>query len=206
MRDLPPPFRFDIGKLVQTGRRLVEHRVTGVSINLPFVSFSVSPDDVERGVAREVVIRLADRRVLNAFECCDNCIDQALSSLQEIRRLLVDKQVELAGHSDCGLYLLLELQNEAIRQFLSFEQSLRSESAGATSTIPHHPDFYRVPETKQSYFAALEMLRGHLYRCLEQVAKVADIEIPKISQHMRYDEAWQLSAYVEPALDTRDEV
>jgi hypothetical protein len=39
------------------------------------------------------------------------------------------------------------------------------------------------------------MLRAHLYRCLAQVSKVAGISIPKISEHMRYDEAWQLEAY-----------
>jgi hypothetical protein len=33
--------------------------------------------------------------VLSACECCDDCIDRALASLQEIRRTLVDKQVEL---------------------------------------------------------------------------------------------------------------
>jgi len=39
------------------------------------------------------------------------------------------------------------------------------------------------------------MLRAHLYRCLTQVSKIADIKIPKITDAMRYDEAWQLEAY-----------
>lgn len=59
----------------------------------------MKPDKMERKVAREVVIRLADRRVLTSAECCDNCIDQALASLQEIRRIIVDKQVELSHHT-----------------------------------------------------------------------------------------------------------
>ena len=79
MRDLPPPFRFDLRSLLSGVRRKVNSRVDGVCINLPFVTFNVKPDDLEQKIARELVIRLADRRVLNAFECCDDCIDRVRS-------------------------------------------------------------------------------------------------------------------------------
>jgi hypothetical protein len=129
MRDLTPPFRFDLGSLISGARKRVNSRVDGVGINLPFVTFNVKPDDLEQKVAREIVIRMAERRVLNAFECCDNCIDQALESLQKIRSLLVDKQVELANHTDSALYVLTEAMGDAIRQFLTFEQRLKQEPA-----------------------------------------------------------------------------
>jgi hypothetical protein len=157
--------------------------VDGVSLNLPFVSVSVKPQDLERRVAREVIIRMADRRVLNAFECCDDCIEYALGSLQEIRRILVDKQVDLADEADGPLYLLLEAMAEGIRQFSTFEQ------------MPS-----QHPERRQMYFGALEMLRAHLHRVLGQVALIASIEIPKIADRMRYDNVWELEAYVRPAL------
>lgn len=182
MRDLKVPFRFNIASLVRQACRL-PIQVDGVSISLPFVSVTVKPNDVERKVAREVVIRLADRRVLNAFECCDDCIDKALASLQDIRSLLVDKQVELSNQADGPLYLLLEVMLEGIRQFFTFEERLNHSFEG-----------------RQAYFAALEMLRAHLYRALSQVAAIAVIEIPKISSHMRYDEVWQVEAYVKPEL------
>jgi hypothetical protein len=95
MRELPPPFKLDLRALLAKAKRQAGTRLGAVTIRLPFVSFSVAPNDLEQRVAREVVIRTADRRVLNAFECCDSCIEQALASLQDIRRLLVDKQVEL---------------------------------------------------------------------------------------------------------------
>lgn len=186
MRDLEPPFQFDLSNLVGRARRTFGKRIEGVSINLPFVSFSVAPADLEKQAAREIVIRLADRRILNAFECCDSCIDQALESLQRIRSLLVDKQVELAGCTDGALYLLIEFMLEGLRQFLTFEQ--RISSAGSR----------RPYESQKTYFAALEMLRAHLHRCLAQVSVVADIEIPRIADHMRYDASWQLEAYVVP--------
>jgi hypothetical protein len=182
-----PPFQFDLISLIERVRR-IPRSVDGVAINLPFVSVSVKPDDLERQTAREVVIRLADRRVLNAFECCDNCIRNALISLQEIRRFLVEKQVELSDFSDGPVYLLLEAMLEAIRQFFTFEQRLDVDSHSGQ---------------RDKYFSALEMLRAHLYRVLQQVAVLASIEIPKISDRMRYDEVWQTEAYVRtPPLST----
>jgi len=183
-RDLKPPFKFDISGIVKRLRGLPVS-VDGVTISLPFVEVNVKADNIERKVAREVVIRLADRRVLNSFECCDNCIKEALKSLQEIRQIVVDKQVELSAKTDGVLYLLLDSIRDAIRQFLTFEQRLSSSR-----------DF----ENRELYFAGLEMLRGHIHRALLQVSKIADMEIPGISNHMRYDGNWQLAAYKQPRL------
>ena len=182
MRDATPPFQFDISGILARAKRLPA-KLDGVTLHLPFIDVAVKPQNVERRVAREVVIRLADHRILNASECCDSCIEEALRSLQDIRTRLVDKQVELADSTDGALYLLLELMLAGIRQFLTFEQRL-------------------VPRgcANPQYFTALEMLRAHLYRCLAQVATIADTTIPRISEAMRYDDAWQVDAYTPPAL------
>ena len=200
MRDIKPPFKFDFGSQIERARGKLNSRVGSVCINLPFLSFSLNPDDIEKKVAKEIVIRLADRRVLNANECCDDCIDQALSSLQEIRRILVDKQVELSNLPDSPMYLLIELQVEAIRQFLTFEERLKRSAGKQDILIGAPASFRRQAETRELYFAALEMLRAHIHRCMLQIAKIADSSIPKIVDHMRYDEAWQLDAYQEPRL------
>lgn len=194
MRNLPPPFKFDLSGLVQKARRHARKRLDGITINLPFVSLSVRPDDLEQKAAREIVIRLADKRVLNAFECCDSCVEQALNSLQEIRRMLVDKQVALSDQTDGAVYLIVEFMLEAIRQFFTFEETLRTANPnfpGDFHTRAHRHDL-------QPYFAALEMLRGHLFRCLTQIALAAGTTIPKIAQNMRYEDAWQLDAYRTP--------
>lgn len=202
MREYSPPFKFDLRSLIVRTRQKLNTQVDGVSINLPFISFNVKPDDVQQHVAREIIIRMADRRVLNAFECCDNCIDQALASLQEIRAMLVDKQVELGKLTESPVYLLAEFMREGIRQFLTFEQRLQGESTRSPIVLAQNSDFHRPPDTREKYFAALEMLRAHLHRCLLQVAKVADMPIPKISKNMRYDEAWMLDAYEPPLLES----
>jgi len=200
MRNSKPPFKFDFRAQIKEARRKLNSRVGSVSINLPFLSFSLNPDDLEKRIAKEIVIRLSDRRVLNAFECCDSCINHALSSLQEIRRILVDKQVELSDVPDSPLYLLIELQVEAIRQFLTFEQRIDATAKFEGISNDRFYESQRPPDVREMYFAALEMLRAHLHRCLLQISKIADTSIPKISEHMRYDEAWQIEAYEVPKL------
>lgn len=190
MRDFSPPFRFDLDALLKQARRF-PLRVDGVSISLPFVSFSVKPNDVERKVAREIGIRLANKRVLNASECCDNCIDQALDSLKDIRSLLVDKQVELVEHTDGSLYLMLEVMLEGIRQFFTFEEQLHFSAAD------QRWNRLRTHEQRQMYFAALEMLRAHLHQSLAQIATIADLKLPRIAAHVGYDQ-WQIAVYNVP--------
>ena len=197
MKDPKLPFRFDFAKLLEKAKTQFGNRVEGVAINLPFVSFSVKPEDAELKVAKEIVIRMSDKRVLNAFECCDNCIDRALESLQSIRAMLVEKQVELSHAENGSLYLLIELMLEGIRQFLTFQERL--EQLDNTQHLIYAPsDFRRQRDTREQYFAALEMLRAHLHRSLLQVAAIAKIDIPKILSNMRYSQAWQLEAYERP--------
>lgn len=170
---------FDVSATVERLRRLPV-KVDGVTINFPFLKVLVKPDRTESKVAKEVVIRLADRRVLNSFECCDDCIENALRSLQEIRQIIVDKQVELSDHSDGVLYILLDSIRESIRQFLTFEQRLQNRHGN---------------RNREQYFAGLEILRGHIHRTLIQISKIAKMKIPGIVDHMRYDENWQLDSY-----------
>ena len=117
------------------------------------------------------------------------------SPLPYARALLVDQQVELADLADGPLYLILDMMREGIRQFLTFEQQL-----GTRERSSRPPEAHRRRDVQALYFAGLEALRAHLHRCLIQVAAIADVEIPGIAEHMRYDPAWALEAYTRPAL------
>lgn len=196
MRSGDIPFKFDLTDLLGRARRQVAGRIGNVTLNLPFVSIEVSPKDRERAVAREVVLRLRDRRVLSAWECCDDCIDRALTSLKEIRQLIVDKEVELAELQDGPLFIMLDAMAAGIRQFMTFEELLRrGEDA------PPHPrfaEFYRPADMRQAYFDGLEILRGHLSRCLGQVALIAGVPAPTDGIIENYQGPWQLEAYQEP--------
>lgn len=198
MRSGDIPFKFDLTNLLARARRQVADRVGDVTLNLPFISIAVSPKDRERRVAREVVLRLRDRRVLSAWECCDDCIDKALTSLREIRQIIVDEEVKLADLQDGPLFLLLDAMAIGIRQFMTFEELLRrSENA------PRHPrfgEFHRPIDVRQSYFDGLEILRGHLSRCLGQIASIAGMPEPTDGIIENYMGPWQLEAYQTPQL------
>lgn len=199
MRNFNPPFKFDLRDLITRAREKLNDRVSGVSIKLPFLTFSVQPEATETKVAKEIVIRLADRRVLNSFECCDDCVDKALTSLQEIRSFLVNKQVELSSLTNGPVYLLIEFMLEAIRQFFTFEERLRNRKYSQLE-LPRH---FQPTDNREQYLAALEMLRAHLHRCLLQISTIAETTIPKIAEHMRYNDIWQLEAYEAPATENR---
>lgn len=85
---------------------------------------------------------------------------------------------------DGPLYVLLDSIRDAIRQFLTFEQRLQK----------------REFESRELYFAGLEMLRAHIHRTLLQISKIGAMAIPGISTHMRYDDQWQIEAYKKPTL------
>lgn len=198
MRTGAIPFKFDMNDLLARAKRQLGGRLGNVTLNLPFVSIEVSPKDREKQVAREVVIRLKDRRVLSAWECCNNCIDNALGSLQEIRKTLVDKQVELSDTQDGPLFVLLEAMLLGIRQFLTYEELLKQSDVAHDN--PRYGDYHRPPDTRQAYFDALEVLRGHLSRCLGQVATIAGMELPAEGLILHYRGNWQIEAYEPPEL------
>lgn len=197
MRSGDIPFKFDVTDLLARARRLANNHLGDVNITLPFLSIGVSPASREQKIACELVIWLKDRRVLSAWECCDDCIDKSLASLREIRKTLVEKQIQLTELQDGPLYLLLDAMATGIRQFMTFEELLNRD-AGAPPH-PRFPDFHRPPDTWQTYFDALEVLRGHLSRCLAQIAAIAGMPVPTQGLIANYQGPWLLEAYQEPA-------
>ncbi|MGB2713737.1 MAG: hypothetical protein WBC51_06135, partial [Vicinamibacterales bacterium] len=173
--------QIDVASVITRARRLPKPKVDGVSISLPFLTINVTADDIERKVAQEVLIRLRDKRVLVAGECCDSCIEHALKSIMEIRSILVDKQVKVANE-DSAAFVLFDLMLAGIRQFLTFTEQ-------------------RDPVThRQEYFAALETLRGHLLRCIEQLANVCGTSLG-LSNRLTFDSNWQPQVY-RPLIDS----
>ncbi len=195
-RNLPLPFKIDIGEAIAKFRRLPV-TIDGISIKLPFVELKVKTDDLEQRVAREIAIRLSDRRILNAYECCDDCIDNALRSLHEIREIAVNAQVQLSHNIDGPLYVLLDAIRQPIREFLTFQERLDlPPGSRLRNRVPSNMCY--PADHRDYYFAALEMLRTHIHRVLLQIAKIANIRIPSISESMRYSDAWDLQMYLQP--------
>jgi hypothetical protein len=189
-------FEFNFDKLLGKAIEQAKKNIDGIEINLPFFTLSIKPNDIEKKVARELLIRLPDKRVLSSKECCDDCIDRSLASLQEIRKTLVEAQVSLADFHEGGLFLLIEFMVEGIRQFITFEENLRIDSSLKDSA--QFKDLYRPRDIREEYFKILEQLRFHIHSCLTQIATIADMKTPKIASYLKSDETWLLSLYHTP--------
>lgn len=192
-------FKFDVSDVVINALRSPSALQGATAFELPFVTILANPSAFERKIANDLLISLGDRRVLSSSECCDNCIDQALQSLQEIRSLLLECRLKLA-EEQCGILCrLMELMLTSIRQFLTFEQSLEIARIGE---LDSSSEFYRLPEERQIYFDALEQLRGHLSRCMGQISVVADLNLPSDGFVAGYQGPWQMEAYLPIAAPT----
>ncbi len=188
------PLQFDVRKLIAKGRRSLNKRVTGAQIRLPGFTFIVAPVDPEVKVARQLVVWLADRRVLKASECCDDCIDRSLASLLKIREHLVQRQVELADLPDGALFFLIEFVVQGLRQFLTHEERLKAEF-GDEQDSQRSPDFHRPHDLREHYFAALKVLRAHIAGATTQIATIAGVSLPDIPDYLRV-QTWDDTNYV----------
>lgn len=169
--------KFNVSSILRKAKNLPKPKIKGITVNLPFLSVDLVPSDEENKIAREVLIRLRDKRVLVAWQCCDNCIKHALDSIQEIRSLLVGKQVEIANE-ESALFIIFDLMLAGIRQFL-------------TLTERYDPHF-----NKEEFQDALNILRGHLIRCIDEVAKVGNITPPEFYRQ-NFIQEWERNIYLD---------
>lgn len=198
MTEQDKPFKFDFTEIFSDSYDNFSHLNGSVSINLPFISFSFEPKNEERNVAREILVKMSDRRVLISQECCDNCIQRSINSLLEIREFLVNKQMEISHLTDSPIYILIELQVEAIRQFLTFEEKIKSQNQDGILIKSKRHDGGSSLLLQEQYFSSLEILRSHIHKCLNQISKIAKIEVPKNIIEMDYDESWRTNLYTSP--------
>lgn len=186
---------------MKTALQRSKRYVDSVSITMPFGTINLKPNEIESETAKEIVIFLSDRRVLDASECCDSCVSAALQSIQEIRAFLVQKELILKGHTDSVLYLLIEMMLTAIRQFQTHCERLQLPSR--TVGLEQNGD---------SYYEALNALRGTLLALLSQIANIARIPLGQkvllgnyssieVSEKGDYLVRWQSDQYL---LETRD--
>ncbi len=173
--------QFKVQKLLKKAKKRIGQSVDGISITLPLISANLKIRQVERQIAREVAVKLKNRRVLKPRkEADEHNIEKEIASIQKIRGLLVEKQVELA-QSDLGdgdFYLIIEFMLAPINQFLSF-----------------HEKWSRKKGDLEAYRSTYELLRDHVCSCLAQIYRIARMKIPPDLVYSRYDRKWNLDAY-----------
>lgn len=172
-------FKFNISEFYMRAQKLPKPKVSDVNINLPFLRFKVRVSNNDKKIAKEVLIRLRDKRVLVAWECCDDCIKNALASIQEIRSLLVQKQVEIADEKS-PLFQIFDLMLIGIRQFLTYSEELAKRNKHVK---------------KEELFGTLDILRGHLLRCIQEITKIGKVS-PQLTNRLEFNKIWSTEIYL----------
>ncbi len=136
-----------------------------ISLSIPFgISIVIQPEKKESEIAKEVIIKLIDRRILNAKECCGSCIKKSLASLMEIKGQLIDIKVKLANKTDSALFYLIDYIIISINTFLDFIERYKIEDE---------------EQNKAIYFDALEKIRSHISQCMFEIAKIGKFKIDR---------------------------
>lgn len=186
------PMEFDFSQFFTPLNNLISRNLKGVSINILGITFSFDYSKDDEKIAKEILVFLADKRVLNSKECCDNCIKDSIESILDIRKFLVQKQIELIGYETQPLFLIVEFLLETVRQFLTHSEKIKKSYAAAHS---QKSDLIMHYGEKEAFFSALEIFRTHIHSCFVQIAKIAKINTPKIQFRLEAQNEWHTPIY-----------
>jgi hypothetical protein len=157
-----------------------------ISLSFPFsinASFKFRDEIID--IAKESVITLIDRRILNSQECCGSCIQESLNSLKEIKSDLVNIKKRLRNHINSPLFYFIDYIMVSINSFFDFMER--------NNLIVNREQY-----EKQIYFDALEIIRNHIAKCLYEIAIIGKISIG--NNHYAFKDGeigWQENNYYE---------
>jgi len=171
-------------RIISTSNDKIE--LDNISLSFPFLvsaSFKFEKGIVD--IAKETILSLIDRRILNAFECCANCINDALKSLKEIKLELISIKKQLKNNINSPLFYYIDYIVISINAFFDFMER---------NNLIDSEDF----ATKDIYFDALEMMRNHIAQCMFEIAKIGKMQIDNKRYAFKNGEmGWKESYYSE---------
>lgn len=156
--------------------------VDAVSISIPFgIKFNVTPTKNEVKTAKETILTLIDRRILNSKECCANCIKKSVESLKEIKSDLIQIKIGLVDCMNSSLYYFIDYIIISINSFTDFIER----------------NHINEEEHKIIYFDGLEKIRKHIALCMIEISKIGKISIDrKIFAFQQQDNLWIKENYL----------
>jgi hypothetical protein len=164
--------------LLDKSKKLKDRVEVGeITINFPGFSVPISINNKQKNIAREIIIFVRDKRVLSSTECCTNCINYSLISLMNIRTFLVEKQMNIKN-VDTALFLLIDFALSGIRGFMTYTEGIEN-----------------IDQNRETYFYALNIIRGHLLRVFDEIIKIAEIP-DKFGCRLDFVATWQKDLYV----------
>ena len=151
-----------------------------ISLSFPFgVNIQIKPVESEIKIAREVIIKLIDRRILNAAECCAECIQRAIDSLKEIKADLIDIKCKLTDNINRPIYYFIDYIVLSINSFLDFIERYKID----------------MEMNRPTYFDALEKLRRHIAKCMVEISKIGECKIDTTHYAFKNNAEWIYDNY-----------
>ena len=137
-------------------------KLESLSIGIPFVNvnFQIN-DDLEKEIINEVLIRSEDKRFLTSWQCCASCTGNAIESVLEYRKFLLDQKVKLSKIQKSQFIQVLNYLLEEVKKFLSISEKCNIQR-------------------NQKYLSEqLEILRNNILKALHKFCSDTKIKYPK---------------------------
>ena len=95
-------------------------KLESLSIDIPFVNINFKIDnDQEKEIINEILIRSEDKRFLTSWQCCASCTENAIESVLEYRKFLVDQKVNLSKIKNSQFLAVIDYLLDEVKKFLS---------------------------------------------------------------------------------------
>lgn len=100
-------------------------KIESLSIGTPFlnINFKIN-DDVEKEIVDEVLIRSEDKRFLTSWQCCASCTENAIESVIEYRKFLLDQKVKISKVKNSQFLKIISYLLDEVKKFLSISEKL----------------------------------------------------------------------------------
>jgi hypothetical protein len=165
------------------------YSLKSITLSFPFsAGVSVEVLASEKDAAKETVVALINRRILNTSECCASCSQQSINSLKEIKSDLVQLERKLTDSINGSLFYFIDSIVHGINQFLKY--------------IEDYQFLDTFDQNRDTYFQSFNIIRNHIVQCLYQISKIAELELSKDLFAVKNNkESWE---YIENDLTHRE--
>jgi len=137
-------------------------KLESLSINIPFVNINFKIDNnQEKEVINEILMRSDDKRFLTSWQCCTSCTKNAIESVLEYRKFLVDQKVILSKIKNSQFMAVIDYLLEELKKFLSISEK------------------YDIQKHQKFLSEQLEILRNNILNALQKFCSDTKTKYPE---------------------------
>lgn len=138
-------------------------KIESLSIGIPSflnLNFKIN-DEQEKEIVSETLIRSEDKRFLTSWQCCSSCTKNAIESVLEYRKFLVDQKVKLSKIKNSQFIEIINYLLDEVKKFLSISEK------------------YDIHRNQKYLSEQLGILRNNILNALQKFCYNTKIEYPK---------------------------